>query len=78
MRMYTLYICFYEEQLSEKKKHTNEHTKKEKQENKKATCTPTEKRDNSFSKKQKCNRTKLKISWTIPKDLQKESFINSR
>ena len=61
-----------------KKKRTNEHTKKEKQKNKKATSTPTEKLDKSFSKKQKCNRTKLIISWTIPKDLQKDTFIYSR
>lgn len=78
MHMCTLCICFYEEQLPEKTyKQTHTH-KKEKQQNKKATCTSTEKLDNSFGKKQKCNGTELTISWTIPKDIQKESFIYSR
>ena len=57
-----------------KKKHTNEHTKKEKQENKKATCTPTEKLDNSFSKKQKCNRTTLTISWTFKRRVSYKNY----
>ena len=70
--------AFMRNNYLKKKKRTNEHTKKEKQKNKKATCTPTEKLDKSFSKKQKCNRTKLIISWTIPKDLQKDTFIYSR
>ena len=61
------------------KKKTYKRThKKRKTKKQKATCTPTEKLDKSFSKKQKCNRTKLIISWTIPKDLQKDTFIYSR
>lgn len=59
--MCTLCICFYEEQLPEKTyKQTHTH-KKEKQQNKKATCTSTEKLDNSFGKKQKCNGTYNKL-----------------
>ena len=71
--------AFMRNNYLKKKKNIQTNTQKRKnKKNKKATCTPTEKLDKSFSKKQKCNRTRLIISWTIPKDLQKDTFIYSR
>ena len=74
MRMYTLYICFYEEQLSERNVQTNTQKKKNKQTNKqkktkKQHVHQQKHLTTALAKSQKGDRTELIISWTIPKDL---------